>query len=231
VTTQLHATLLDLLGDTRAQVVELLRGRPATASELAGELDLSVVAVRRHLQVLERDGLVDAETVRRDGPGRPSARYALTARARLLFPDRSADLANELLDYLEEVHGRQALSGFLRWRQARHGGRYAAALDGAGDVGARVEALAQLLSDDGFAAEVTPIRTPDGATVLELRQQHCAIREVAEEHPELCAQEAATFKRVLGTKVTRTSTIAGGADACVCHVRLPDGEPPTGTAG
>ncbi len=213
-------TLLDLLGDTRAQVVELLRGAPATVAELSEQLDLSTVAVRRHLHVLERDGLVDAQTVRREGPGRPSARYALTARARQLFPDRSAEFANELLDYLEEVHGRRALNGFLRWRQARHGDRYAARLSLVDSAEDRAQLLARLLSEDGFAAQVSPITTPDGATVLELRQAHCAIAEVAEEHPEVCAYEAALFQQVLGADVSRKSTIAGGASACVCHVRI-----------
>jgi predicted ArsR family transcriptional regulator len=218
VTAELHTTLLDLLGDTRAQVVELLRAQPATATELASELDISAVAVRRHLQVLERDGLVDAETVRREGPGRPSARYALTARARRLFPDRSADLANELFDFLEEEHGRAALTGFLRWRQARHGDRYAADLAGVEDTSERAELLARLLSADGFAAQVSAVEAPDGATVLELRQEHCAIADVAEAHPEVCAYEAALFKQVLGANVSRKSTIAGGSNACVCHI-------------
>lgn len=220
-----NATLLDLLGDTRAQVVELLRATPATAVELAEQLGISAVAVRRHLQALERDGLVDTETVRRVGPGRPSQRYGLTDRARRLFPDRSAELANELLEYLEEVHGRAALTGFLRWRQARHGERYAAHLAVADDTADRAEVLARLLSEDGFAAQVRHVeaaKAPKGATVLELRQGHCAIADVAEEHPEVCAYEAALFKQVLGASVSRKSTIAGGADACVCHITLPD---------
>jgi predicted ArsR family transcriptional regulator len=222
VSTEPQTTLLDLLGETRGQVVELLRGRPGTAAELAAELGLSAVAVRRHLQVLERDGLVDAQTVRREGPGRPSARYALTARARQLFPDRSADLANELLDYLADVHGRAALTAFLRWRQARHGARYAAHLAAASGPVERADLLARLLSEDGFAADVAPIQTPSGATVLQLRQEHCAIAEVAEEHPEMCAYEAALFQQVLGASLSRKSTIAGGAGACVCHITMPD---------
>jgi predicted ArsR family transcriptional regulator len=225
VTAAPSATLLDLLGDTRAQVVELLRAEPATATELAEQLGLSAVAVRRHLQVLERDGLVDAETVRRDGPGRPSARYALTARARQLFPDRSAEIANELLEFLEASYGRPALTAFLRWRQERHGQRYAAHLAGAVDGMSRTELLARLLSEDGFAAQVReldPAEAPPGVTVLELRQSHCAVADVAEEHPELCAFEAALFKQVLGAQVSRKSTIAAGAGACVCHVTLPD---------
>jgi predicted ArsR family transcriptional regulator len=215
------ATLLDLLGETRGQVVELLRASPLTVADIARSLDISEVAVRRHLQVLERDGLVTAETVRREGPGRPSAQYTLTDRARRLFPDRSAELANELLDYLEEEHGRGALMAFLRWRSKRHVARYAPALGAAGDAGERAEVLARLLSDDGFAAQVSEITTPEGATVLELRQDHCAIKDIAEEHPEVCSFEAALFRKVLGTGVSRKATIAGGAGACVCHIAPP----------
>jgi predicted ArsR family transcriptional regulator len=215
------ATLLDLLGDTRGQVVELLRSSPLTVADIAASLGISEVAVRRHLQVLERDGLVTAETVRREGPGRPSSQYALTDRARRLFPDRSAELANELLDYLEEEHGRGALMAFLRWRSKRHGERYGSALTGASAPGQRAEGLARLLSEEGFAARVSEVTTPEGATVLELRQDHCAIKDIAEEHPEVCSFEAAVFRKVLGTQVSRKSTIAGGAGACVCHIAPP----------
>jgi predicted ArsR family transcriptional regulator len=222
VRTSADTTLLDLLGDTRAQVAELLRAGPLTVADLSRALGLSEVAADRHLQVLERDGLVSAETVRRDGPGRPRQQYTLTDRARRLFPDRSADLANELLDYLEAEHGRQALLGFLRWRAQRHGTRYAGELDTAAGTGSRAELLARLLSDEGFAAHVSEVTTPEGATVLELRQEHCAIKDVAEEHPEVCSFEAAVFQKVLGAGVTRKQTIAGGAGACVCHITPPE---------
>jgi predicted ArsR family transcriptional regulator len=218
-TADTDATLVDLLGETRAQVVEALRGTTRTVAQLAGTLGVSDVAVRRHLQVLERDGLVRAETVRRDGPGRPSQSYALTDRARRLFPDRTAELANELLDYLEEAHGRRALLAFLRWRQARQGERYAGAIASGDDLAGRVDRLAGLLTEDGFLSNATAVDVPEGATTLELRQEHCAIADVARDHPELCAYEAAMFQRVLGANVSRRETIAGGANACVCTIK------------
>lgn len=211
------ATLVDLLGDTRARIVDLLRRRAQSVADLAVAVDLSEVAVRRHLQVLERDGLVDAETVRRDGPGRPSARYTLTDRAQRLFPDNSAQLAIELLGYLEEEHGHEALLGFMRWRAARQEGRYATALVGA-DSGEGVARLAELLSADGYLAEADQVTDGDGRTVLELTQGHCAIKEIAEQHPEICAYETQLFSQLLGASVSREKTIAGGAPACVCHI-------------
>ncbi|HWB70650.1 MAG TPA: ArsR family transcriptional regulator [Egibacteraceae bacterium] len=214
------STLVDLLGDTRGKVVDLLRAQTRSVAELAEQLEISEVAVRRHLQVLERDGLVDAETVRRDGPGRPGARYGLTDRARRLFPDRSAEFASELMDFLQREYGRSALLQFLRWRQEQQARRYGEAMAAAGPSShqEQVAQLAHLLSDDGFLSTVTPVTAPDGATVLQLQQQHCAIREVARQHPEVCAYEAALFQRLLGAKVSRRQTIAGGASECICNI-------------
>lgn len=217
------AVLVDLLGDTRAKIVDLLRPGARTVAELAAQLGLSDVAIRRHLQLLERDGFVTVETVRRDGPGRPSARYSLTHKVLRLFPDRSAELAKDLLAFLEGEHGKAALVAFLRWRSDRQGARYAASLDAVGDdLQDQVERLAELLSEDGFLSDVGTVATPEGRTVLELRQGHCAIKEIASEHPEVCAFEASLFRRLLGTRVTRKQTIAGGAGECVCHIGQPD---------
>lgn len=126
--------LVGLLGESRGRIVEALRRTPHSVGELAELIGVSEVAVRRHLSVLERDGLVAAETVRRTGPGRPCAKYHLTDRGRRLFPDQSAQFACELLEFLEEEHGRSAVLRFYQWRQNRHPG------SGAG--------LAGLMGDD-----------------------------------------------------------------------------------
>ncbi len=209
------STLVDLLGETRAAIVTRLRTGDASVAELAEAFELSEVAIRRQLGILEREGLVSATTQRRPGPGRPGARYRLTSRADRLFADRSSQFAEELLDYLGETQGRQGLLAFMRWRQQAQTDRYAAALAGTEELGERSERLAELLSQDGFQAAVDEAGE-DGR--VRLTQGHCAIKEIARAHPEVCSFEAAMFRQLLGTKVSRRETIAGGADACVCHV-------------
>lgn len=211
----LEDSLLDLLGDTRARVVLELHDGPRGVAEVATALGLSEVAVRRHLHALEADGLIGAETVRRDGPGRPASRYRLTDRGRRLLPDRSAELANELVEFLEAEGGRSAVLRFLRWRRSRQQSRYAAQLDDDASPVERAEQLAELLTEDGFPSRV---EASDGT--LTLRQQHCAIRDVAAENPELCAFEAAMFRDLLGVEVKRRETIAAGDDACRCHLAV-----------
>jgi predicted ArsR family transcriptional regulator len=219
--------LTDLLGDTRAQIVTSMQHGAKTAGELAEGLGITAAAVRRHLGVLHGDDLIASETVRDGSMGRPHERWSLTDRGRRLFPDRSAEFADELLDHLASTYGRSAVADFLRTRADRHAERYAAALADEPDPEQRVHRLASALSEDGFAARVVSDGRQRSLTLL---QSHCAIEGIAREHPEICAHEAASFRRLLGTpettvSVSRRETIAAGAGACVCHIDLP---PPDG---
>lgn len=218
-----------LLGETRAAVLGALRGGADTIALIAGDLDLSEEAVRRHLRELEADGLVEGTPQHSGGRGRPSVVYRTTDRAHRLFPDRSADLANDLWGFLADEHGRRSVLAFLRWRQQRQAERYTHMLAGTDDVRARTEKLAQVLTDEGFAAE-TRVVDDGGAARIELTQSHCAVKDVAAEHPEVCAFEAALFRRVLGADLTRRETIAGGAARCVCTIQTPR-DPPAAESG
>jgi predicted ArsR family transcriptional regulator len=207
-------SLVGLLGDARAALVDHLHlAGPATVAELAAHLGVSAVATRRHLAVLAEEGLVEECAPRATG-GRPATCFTLTDRALRLFPSSYDRFAHEALTYLTATEGRSGLLRFLRWRLDREADSLAAAV-GDGPLPERMDRLATALSAAGFAAEVE-----DQRPVLRLVQRHCAIEDVAREHPEICAHEAAAFARVLGTDVrlSRRETIAGGAQACVCTV-------------
>jgi predicted ArsR family transcriptional regulator len=183
--------LVDLLGEPRATIVRTLkREGERSAPELAEELGITDVAVRRHLAVLAEEGFISDRIVKQER-GRPVARYRLTDHGEDLFPHRYDEMVDELIAFLVDRHGRDGMRAFLRWRQERETQAYAAAIDG-DDVAVRLEQLAEALSDAGFLAEVR--ETPEG---FELTQTHCAVFDVAKEHPEMCAHEAAMFRRVL----------------------------------
>jgi predicted ArsR family transcriptional regulator len=211
-------SLVSLLGEQRATIVEhLRRNGDATVAELAARLEVSEVAARRHLAVLADEGLVTSEVVGVIGGarGRPAARYRLTPTAARLFPHRYDRFAAEVLDFLGAHHGRDGLLAFLRWRVEREveGLRDAVTAE---DLHARLVQLAAALSEAGFEASVSE----DGESFT-LVQDHCAIYDVAKDHPEVCSYEAATFAKVLGSDVqlSRRETLAGGSTACVCTVR------------
>jgi DNA-binding transcriptional ArsR family regulator len=62
---QLDHTFRALADPTRRVIVEHLSQRPASVSELAAPLDMSLSAVLQHLQVLETSGLLRSEKVGR----------------------------------------------------------------------------------------------------------------------------------------------------------------------
>lgn len=204
-----------VLGDARASVVRQINQHgDRSAPELAQDLGCSDVAVRRHLSSLEEEGLVTSRTVNQ-GRGRPVARYRLTEEARSLFAQGHATLANELIEFITDEQGREGFRRYLRWRLEREASDLGEEVT-ADSLRGRLEQLAEALSEAGYDAAVSE----DGEG-FRLVQRHCAVYDVAKHHPEMCAYEAASFRRVLGEDVnlSRRQTLAGGGHACVCTVR------------
>ncbi len=212
---------------TRERILVLLRrhGR-LSAPQLAGMLQLTAVGVRRHLALLERDGLV-TDSITRPPRGRPTAFYRLTDAGRQTFPRHYDEVAREALTFLKDQDA-ATLHQFLAWRNERLAASYADRVDGA-TLAERTQALAAVLTEQGFMAEVEQSRGG-----IRLCQHNCTVEHLASELPDLCTSEAELFARLLGTPVRRESTIVGGAVRCVTHVGAPDpgtrtpaGEPTT----
>jgi predicted ArsR family transcriptional regulator len=200
-------------GGTRERILVLLRrhGR-LSAPRLAELLQLTSVGVRRHLALLERDGLVDA-TIEKPKRGRPTAVYRLTDAGLETFPRHYDEVASEALAFLK---GQDAatLAQFLAWRNERLAASYAGRVEGA-TLAERTDALAEVLNEQGFMAEVEPA---DGG--LRLCQHNCTVEHLATELPDLCASEAELFERLLGTRVERETTIVDGAVRCETRIDL-----------
>ena len=200
-------------GGTREKILVLLRrhGR-LSAPRLAELLQLTSVGVCRHLVLLERDGLVDS-TTEKPRRGRPTAVYRLTDAGLETFPRHYDEVAREALTFLQ---GRDAatLAQFLAWRNERLAASYAGRVEGA-TLAERTDALAEVLNEQGFMAEVEPA---DGG--LRLCQHNCTVEHLATELPDLCASEAKLFERLLGTRVERETTIVDGAVRCETRIDL-----------
>jgi predicted ArsR family transcriptional regulator len=199
---------------TREQILVLLRrhGR-LSAPRLADLLRINSVGVRRHLGLLERDGLVES-TVEKPTRGRPAAIYRLTDAGLERFPRRYDEVAREALAFLKD-HDAAALAQFLAWRNERLAASYAGRVDGA-TLAERTDALAEVLSEQGFMAEVES--APGGG--LRLCQHNCTVEHLAADLPDLCTSEAELFERLLGTQVEREATLVEGAVRCVTRINL-----------
>lgn len=218
-------------GTTRRRVLELVASRgPVTAGALAAELHLTAPAVRRHLTLLEEDGKIAVHEASPTGAprrGRPARRYVVTSGGQSELAGGYQEIARQVLRFLRETGGSEAVAGFARQRFDAVARSYAPHLT-ADTAQGRAAQLVQLLSADGFAASVRPVPAPvtgPGAGVVapavQLCQGHCPVQHVAEEFPELCEQEALAFSQLLGSHVQRLATIAGGAHACTTNIPVP----------
>src|SRR6202012_4600819 len=147
-------------GPTRAQVARLiLELGPSTAATLGGRLGLTPAAIRRHLDNLLAEGLVETRTARtygNRGRGRPAKVFVITDAGRSAFEHAYDDLATSALRYLAETGGPQAVAEFARQQLAETERRYLPVVAQASDLTARVHALADALSVDGYAAPAGP---------------------------------------------------------------------------
>ncbi|KKZ73349.1 helix-turn-helix transcriptional regulator [Streptomyces showdoensis] len=207
---------------TRNRVARsILDHGPSTVADLAERLGLTQAAVRRHLDSLVADSVVEAREKRVYGTrtrGRPAKVFALTDCGRDAFDQSYDSLAVEALRWIERnAGGEAAVAAFARDRIEAQAESYREAVESA-DPRDRTEALAKALTADGYAA--TARHAPVGE---QLCQHHCPVAHVAEQYPQLCEAETEIFSRLLGTHVQRLATIAHGDG--VCTTFIPHGGP------
>jgi predicted ArsR family transcriptional regulator len=207
---------------TRARIARLiLEHGPATAAGLSARLGLTPAAIRRHLDNLLADGMIEAREARcygSRGRGRPARLFAITEPGRSAFEHAYDDLATSALRFLAERAGPDAVAEFARRKIADLESRYRPVVDAAPDS-QRVQALAEALSTDGYAASASVSPAADGGE--QLCQHHCPVAHVAAEFPQLCEAETEAFSRLLGTPVQRLATISRGDGICTTHVTAP----------
>lgn len=201
---------------TRERVAaSILDHGPSTVSALAQRLQVTPAAIRRHLDQLSAEGVVEATEQRvygARGRGRPAKVFVLTDKGRGKFFQAYDDLAASALRYLAEHGGPQAVSDFARHRTGELEDRYKSMVGGATGT-RRTKALAKALTRDGYAASVQ--KAPSGD---QLCQHHCPVAHVAAEFPQLCEAETEVFAKLLGRHVQRLATIAHGDGVCTTSV-------------
>jgi predicted ArsR family transcriptional regulator len=199
---------------TRARVARLiLEHGPQTAAALAERLQVTPAAIRRHLDAMLAEGVVESRAERLRGPrgrGRPAKVFVLTDAGRDAFYQSYDDLAVKALTFIRDTGGEPAVHEFARRLVGNVEQRYREIVANGGEG---TTALAEALSQDGYAASVEPARLGE-----QLCQHHCPVAHVAEQFPQLCEAETEVFSRILGRHVQRLATIAHGDGVCTTHV-------------
>ncbi|GGA32577.1 transcriptional regulator [Paenibacillus physcomitrellae] len=194
---------------TREYLLHLLKTRgPLTAKEMAAELGITEMAVRRHLGTLERDELIEPR-LQRQTMGRPTSVYALTEHADGLFPKTYHKVALDLLGELAEEAGEDMVSRLFERRKLKLMRNYEPKMSGE-DLRGKVRLLADMQNEGGYMAECEEL--DNGQFVL--KEYNCPIFQVANVYNQACSCELDLFQSLLGTDVQRTECLAKGGSCC-----------------
>jgi predicted ArsR family transcriptional regulator len=191
----------------------ILENGPSTASTLSKRLSLTPAGIRRHLDLLVADGILEARDPRvasTRGRGRPSKVFLMTDEGRSQFEHSYDDLAVAALKFMAAHSGDHLVTAFAESRAEdieRKATTYLAKRT------KKVDALATFLTEQGYAASVEKRGTGE-----EICQHHCPIAHVAAQYPQLCEAETQAFSRLLGTHVQRLATIAHGDGVCTTFI-------------
>ena len=191
----------------------ILENGPSTAAALSERLGLTSAGIRRHLDLLVADSILEAREPRISstrGRGRPSKVFVMTDAGREKFEHSYDDLAVAALKFISAQSGEHLVTAFAQSRADDIERKAASALAKSSN---KLESLAIFLSEQGYAASVGPRGNGE-----ELCQHHCPIAHVAAEFPQLCETETEAFSKLLGTHVQRLATIAHGDGVCTTYI-------------
>jgi predicted ArsR family transcriptional regulator len=191
-----------LFSSTPGQIITLLRRSSRTVEELAQALTLTHTAVRAHLAILERDGLVQHHSERR-GSGKPSAVYDLAPAAEYLFPMAYGQLMSQLLGVLHERHPAEEVERLLREVGRRMALQWKVPRE---DLPLRLEAAVEVLNDLGGLME----RETAGDTLC-IRGYRCPFAALVRENPEVCQLAETLLTELVGAPVHERCERTGSA--------------------
>jgi len=201
---------------TRDEVLRLLHERgECSVSELAETIGVSDGSVRRHLDVMVAEGLLESRIVRIPR-GRPATRYALSEAGE---EQRAAGHYQRLLSRLspalanltaEEVgRGGPAILDRLFDHVAEsvadeHRSRVTSSL-----LEERVHQVLVALNGEGILQEVE-----DTGDFFRLKNAGCPYRSTAMETHACCAADRRAIELLLGAPVEQVMTVAEGGHQC-----------------
>ena len=210
------ASIANILKETRSEILHCLKteGR-MSVDRIALAVGVSKVGVRRHLDLLSRDGLISFDTEHRER-GRPGRVYFLTDKAELLFPNSYKALALGVIQKVGAVFGQQGVSTVLRKQADDVAKTLKPAMQGL-SFEKKVKKLSILVDERGYNVSLRRLR--DGSFLW--KQRNCPLLAVANVYCQLCDEELRVYRDLLETEVVRDCRIAAGASSCDYRISPP----------
>lgn len=202
---------------TRLKILQLLqKNNNETVDGLARSIGLAPATIRRHLDILQRDRLVEFKEVRKK-TGRPEYSFFLTEQGQESLPkdyDRLLSLIVEELSTLSNhdmdgLDGGQVLEKVFHRMSDRIVADHASEIEGE-SFESRKRILVNMLRERDFFPEA---KLKDG--VFELRLLNCPFRSLALQDNSVCSFDSALISSFLGVDADRQECVHDGAPNCL----------------
>nr|WP_280521306.1 transcriptional regulator [Paenibacillus mangrovi] len=199
---------------TRDKILQLLKTKgDLSAKEITEFIGITSMAVRRHINTLEKDGLIESKTIRQP-MGRPTAIYHLTEQAETFFPNKYHTLTLDLLSELELDAGSEMVDRLFDRRGESLRRNHATKMQGK-SFAEKVKVLAEIQNDNGYMVELEK----NSENEYTLMEYNCPISQIAKKYNHACTCEMKMFESLLGAEVGRTECLAKGDKKCVYTIK------------
>ena len=168
-----------------------------SVNELCQRLNLSSMAVRRQLTLLEGNDLLFSEKEKQK-IGRPAFRYYLTEKGHEQFERDYANLVLDLLVSLRSMDGKTKINQLFEERKTTSVERAQQKVLGR-TLEARVHEVTQLLAENGYMARWEEL----GPKKFLIKEMNCPVAQVAKKFPHVCIYEEEFLSELLQAKVSR----------------------------
>jgi predicted ArsR family transcriptional regulator len=206
-----------ILHHTRQQIIEYIKEKgQTTVDDLATVVNLTPMAVRYHLNVLQRDNLISSPAVRRAaGRGRPQQVYALTEAADNLFPVDYCGLADHLLNELTLRLDKEGIDDLFSSIANRLGHEAPVATENQRPEERLGEVMA-FLTKKGFVVD-----WEDQEDYYMIHAYSCPYRQIAKEHKQVCLLDKQIISMMLNSTPTRIACLTSGDSHCTYQIAKP----------
>lgn len=201
-------------GNTKEQILALLKKNGSmTIMELANELNITEMAVRRHIQTLEREKLVCSD-MKKQTMGRPSKVYQLAEQGEDFFPKKYKEFSLELLRGLLEAGQEELLKDILQKWKSRQLEQYKHELKNE-DLQGRLARLLAIQERDGYMPQIEHKQEE-----THFKELNCPYVDLAKEFPQICQMEIEFIREFLGLQSIDVEASMSEGHSC-CHYVIP----------
>jgi predicted ArsR family transcriptional regulator len=196
---------------TKDKILHLLKKDVSlSVNELTDCLGITHMAVRKHLNSLEKDGMVRSQEVKQP-MGRPLQTYLLTEKGESLFPKNYEGITIEFLLDIKDLYGEDVVNALFEKREKRLTNEYSERMKSAKSMTLKINELVKIQNEKGYMANISQIEP----NTYELVEHNCPILAVAHQFKVACSCETELLKNVLNTDdVKRTTCKTDGDDHC-----------------